>query len=134
MYEVSPKAQKARRGSYGRQRTYWPTLSRFGNEMVLARPRKFRILTESRAEFFTVLQKHRRYFADLVARELPMFRWVPTQEIQDRKQPGAWLAPLTAENFEAVRQMCRHYGEILLNRSSGIEKWLKEGDQTNANL
>lgn len=126
MYEVSPKAQKAKRESAGRQRAYWPTLYRLGEKMVLARPRKFRILTESREEFFEKLAKHRTYFADLVAKELPQFRFEPTQKIRDRKQSGAWLALLTAENFKAVEKMCRHYNEILLNISRGIEEWLKE--------
>ena len=121
---LSPKAQKARRESAGRQRAYWPTLYRTGNEMVLARPSKFRILTESRSEFFAALSKHRKYFADLVAKELPMFRFDPTQKLLSRKRTGAWLAPLTAENFKAVEEMCRHYGEILLNLSQGIEEWL----------
>ena len=131
MYKVSPKAQKARRESYGRQMDYWPTLYRTGNDMVLARPMKFRILTESREEFFEKLAKHRTYFTDLVAKELPMFRYVATQKIQDRKKPGAWVAPLTKENYEAVKQMCRHYNEILLNVSQGIEKWLKEAQHVN---
>lgn len=90
--------------------------------MVLARPRKFRILTESRSEFFALLQKHRAHFADLVAEELPMFRFDSTQKVQDQKKLGAWKAPLTIENYKAVVEMCSHYGEILLNRSSGMEE------------
>ena len=123
---ISPKAQKARRASHGRQKDYWPTLYRLNDEMILARPMKFRILTNSREEFFEKLSKHRAYFADLVAKELPMFRFEPNQKVQDRKKPGVWVAPLTVENFEAVKQMCDHYGEILLNTSSGIEEWLDE--------
>lgn len=126
MYEVSPKAQKARRESAGRQRAYWPTLSRFGNEMILARPRKFRILTESREEFFEKLGKARAYFAELVEKELPTFTFYPNQRVWDQKQLGAWKAPLTKENYEAVKQMCDHYREILLNLSGRIEEWLKE--------
>jgi len=124
--ELSPQAQKNRRRSYGAEKAYWPTLSRLGEELVLARPRKFRILTNSRSEFFAVLQRHREYFADLVAKELPMFRFVPTQRIRDQKKPGAWLAPLTEENFKAVEEMCAHGKEIFLNVSDGIGKWLKE--------
>lgn len=121
---ISPKVQKARRKSYSRQRDYWPTLYRDGNEMVLVRPMKFRILTESRDEFFEKLAKHRAYFADLVAKELPQFRFDSTQKIRDRKRLGAWVAPLTMENYQAVEQMCDHYREILLNLSRGIEEWL----------
>lgn len=124
MYELSPKAQKARRESYVRQMDYWPTLYRTGNEMILVRPMKFRILTESREEFFEKLAKHRAYFTDLVAKELPMFRFDSTRKIQDRKKPGAWVASLTVGNYEAVEEMCRHYNEILLNKSRGIEEWL----------
>lgn len=126
MYEVSPKAQKVRRGSYGRQRAYWPTLSRFGNEMVLARPRKFRILTESRAEFFEKLAKARAYFAELVEKELPTFTFHPNQRVRGQKQSGAWKAPLTAENYKAVVEMCSHFNEVLLNLSREIEEWLDE--------
>ena len=128
MYDISPKAQKVRHESYGRQRAYWPTLSRFGEEMVLARPSKFRILTESRSEFFAALSKHRKYFADLVTKELPMFRFDPTQKLLSQKRPGAWLAPLTAENYKAVVEMCSHFNEVLLNLSQGIEEWLKLTD------
>jgi len=124
--ELSPRAQKNRCESYGRQKDYWPTLYRLGEKMILARPMKFRILTTSRSEFFAVLQKHRQYFADLVERELPQFRFEPTQEIQRRL--GAWVAPLTEENFKAVGKMCDHYGETFLNLSEGIEEWLDERD------
>ena len=124
MYEVSPKAQKARHASYGRQKDYWPTLYRTSDEMILVRPMKFRILTDSRDEFFEKLAKHRAYFADLVSKELPQFRFVPNQKIRDRKWPGAWVALLTKENYIAVEKMCRHYGEILLNLSRGMEEWL----------
>jgi len=125
MYEVSPKAQKARRESYGRQKDYWPTLYRAGDKMVLARPMKFRILTGSREEFFKKLAKHRAYFADLVTKELPQFRFVPNQKIRDRKRKGAWVAPLTKENYDTVEKMCLHYKEVLLNLSGGIEEWLE---------
>lgn len=94
--------------------------------MILARPRKFRILTESREEFFALLQKRRARFADLVAKELPTFGFDPARKIRDRKRPGAWLAPLTEENYEAVEKMCDHCGETLLNLSEGLEEWLDE--------
>jgi|GEM_PF-5902276 len=124
--ELSPKAQKNRRESYGREKAYWPTLYRLGGELVLARPRKFRIVTRDCENFFAALARYLDFFSDLVAKELPTFTFSATQKVNGQKQPGAWKAPLTMENYQAVRQMCAHGKEIFLNVSGGVETWLKE--------
>ena len=122
---VSPKAQKVAHGSYARQRAYWPTLYRLGDQLVLARPRKVRVLADSRDEFFEELAKARTYFADLVAQELPAFEFDPHQRVRGQRRPGAWKAPLSIENLRAVERMCDHYGEVLLNLSDGVRQWLE---------
>jgi len=122
--ELSPESQKARRESHGREKAYWPTLYRLGDELILARPRKFRIVARDGENFFAALAKYRDFFSDLVAKELPQFSFDPRQKVNVQKQPGAWKASLTIENYKAVEAMCSHFNEILLNLSRGVEEWV----------
>lgn len=127
--ELSPRASKVRRESYGKEKAYWPTLYRLGDKLVLARPRKFRIVTRDGESFFAAVLRYRDFFSDLVAKELPQFSFDPRQKVNGQKQPGAWKAALTIENYEAVVTMCDHYGEVFLNLSHRIEEWLNEEEK-----